>query len=96
MNVIDPFALAAIGGYTKNISELVFSPAILRKRPETAQKGLAHVKKQLKGNFIEKVKYREIESELKSEKARRSKLTDDVRKIREQLDTIQKSVISGK
>ncbi len=70
MNVIEKVTLVATNDYTKNISELVFSPALVKLRPSTAikgkaleAKGHAHVKQSLNGRFnmISQKKYKEIE-----------------------------------
>ena len=86
MNIIDHVTLVAANDYTKNISELVFSPAVYA-RPQTTIGG--------RKMPVKASRYREIEGELKNERERRSKLAEDVKRIRAQLDTIQQSVNSG-
>jgi pyocin large subunit-like protein len=93
--VVENVTLVAANDYTKNISELVFSPAVY-VRPQTTLNGKAIPYKEVKNTTaISERKYKAIEGELKSEREKRSKIADDVRKIREQLDTIQLSVNSG-
>jgi hypothetical protein len=82
INVVEKVPQVASNDYTKNISELVFTPA-LSKRPQTTIGGRVVSGKaiqRVKGDHkISEKKYKEIENQLKNEKEHRDKLTQEIK-----------------